>query len=67
MVALDHVMGSSWYQDNKDELRDEYEADPIRRLMSWSDFLVSRYTEHVNIMQRDRLPKTSLTTTAEAR
>ena len=47
MVALDHVMGSSWYRDNKDELRDEYEADEIRRLMSWSDFLVSRYTEHV--------------------
>ena len=67
MVALDQVMGSSWYQDNKDELRDEYEADPIRRLMSWSDFLVGRYTEHVNIMQRDRLPKASLTTTAEAR
>ena len=47
MVALDHVMGSSWYRDNKDELRDEYEADEIRRLISWSDFLVSRYTEHV--------------------
>ncbi len=67
MVALDHVMGSSWYRNNKDELRDEYEADEIRRLMSWSDFLVSRYTEHGNIMRRDRLPTASLTTKAEAR
>jgi hypothetical protein len=67
MVALDHVMGLSWYQDNKDDLRDEYETDEIRRLMSWSDFLASRYTAHVNIMRCDRLPGVSLTTKAEAR
>ena len=66
MVALAEVMGSSWYRDNEEALRDEYETDAIRRLMSWSDFLVSRFTEHVNIMQRDRLPSTSLTTQAAA-